>query len=158
MFCTSNRWERIGGIPAVARAVFDRSSQFPTFHGPPQLERCLDKFAELTDLNPEIAVSEHQFNPNSYFEENHIQVNSVKLSRSNSSNSDDETVIAYVCQLVPRRGKLLLEKIAANDILIQHSKAISQGIDVTLEDGTTVCAKDYLSTGFHGGFFLGKLE
>lgn len=158
IFCTSNRWERIGGIPSLARAVFDRNALFPTFHGPPQIERCLAKFAELTDLDPELAVTERQFNKNSYFEDYHIQVDSVKLNRTNASNSNDETVIAYVCRLRPRKGTVLLAKITANNIPIEHIKSINEGIDVTLDDGTVVYAKDYLSTGFPGGNFLSMYQ
>lgn len=153
IFCTSNRWERIGGIPSLARAIFDRTTLFPTFHGPPQIEHCLSKFAELTDLDPELAVSERQFNHKSYHEDSHIQVDSVKLNRTNAQGCDDETVIAFVCRLRPRKGTVLLSKITANNIPIEYIRSINEGKDV-IHDGDVIKAEDYLSPGFAGGNFL----
>lgn len=156
VFCTSNRWDRVGGVPSLARAVFDRNSLFPTFHGPPQIETYLNKFAELTDLDPEVAITERQFNQNSFYEDSYIQVDFVELNRTNAPRSDDTTVMAYVCRLRPRRGSVILTKFTENNIPIEHIKTINQGKDVTLDNGTTYHAKDFLSPGFDGGNFLGK--
>lgn len=155
IFCTSNRWERVGGVPSLSRAVFDRTTLFPTFHGPPEIEHYLAKFAELTDIDPEAALTERQFNTNSYFEDYHIQVDFVKLNPTNVINSNKETVIAYVCRLRPRKGSVLLSKLTSNNIPIEYIKTINEGKDATLDDGTIVQAKDYLSPGFPGGNFLG---
>lgn len=156
VFCTSNRWERCGGIPSLARAVFDRTSAFPTFHGPPQIERCLRKFAELTDLDPNVAVSDKQFNSIASFEDYYYQVDFVELKRTNGGSAIDETVIAYVCRLRPRKGTVILGKITEDNIPIEYLKPISDGIDIKLNDGTIRYAKDYLSPGFAGASFLGN--
>lgn len=154
VFSTSNRWERIGGIPSLSRAVYDRTSTFPIFHGPTEIENCLKKFAELTDLDPDAAVNEKHFNPNAYFEDYHMQVDFVELNRKNASGRKRETVMAYVCRLRPRKGTVLLSKVTANNIPVEYIKSINQGQDFTLDDGTTIHAKDYLSEGFLGGNFL----
>lgn len=159
VFCTSNRWERIGGLPSLSRAVFDRNTLFPTFHGPPQIERCLHKFAELTDIDPEMAITERQFNKNDFHEDAYIQVDFVELKRTNSaSNSDDITVMAHVCRLRPRKGSVILSKFTENNIPIEHIKTLNQGNDVTLPDGTIHLAKDFLTPGFPGGNFLSKFR
>lgn len=158
VFCTSNRWERIGGVPALARAVFDRNTLFPTFHGPPQIEKYLPKFAELTDIDPDLAVTEKSFNRESFFEDSYIQVDFVKLNAATTSSAIDTTVMAYVCRLRPRKGSVILSKFTENNIGIEHIKTINQGKDVTLSDGTTYLAKDFLTPGFDGGNFLSELD
>lgn len=156
VFCTSNRWERIGGVPSLARAVFDRTSAFPTFHGPPQIEKCLPRFAALTDLDPDVVLTERQYNPATCFEDFYYQVDSVKLN--GGSAVGNETVVAYLCRLRPRKGTVILGKFTANNIPIEHLKTINDGRDVTLNDGTVICAKEYLTPGFPGASFLGKHE
>lgn len=154
IFCTSNRWDRVGGAPSLSRAVFDRTSLFPTFHGPPQIEHYLAKFAQLTDIDPEAAITQRQFNAKSYFEDYHIQVDFVQLNSTDPMNTKRETVIAYVCRLRPRKGSVLLAKLTSNNIPIEHIKTINEGKDAILDDGTVIQAKDYLSPGFAGGNFL----
>lgn len=157
VFCTSNRWERVGGIPSLARAVFDRTSAFPTFHGPPQIEKCLPKFAAMTDLDPDVAVTGTQFNSTQCFEDFYYQVDSVQLNavgyRAAAAN---ETVMAYLCRLRPRKGTVMLGKFTNANLPVEHLKAINDGNDITLDDGTVILAKDYLSPGFPGASFLGK--
>lgn len=155
VFCTSNRWERIGGIPSLARAVFDRTSGFPTFHGPSQIERCLPKFAALTDLDPDVAVTDTQYNSAGFYEDFYYQVDFVPLKRPNAGN---ETVIAYICRLRPRKGTVILGKFTAHNIPIAHMKTINDGHDIKLDDGTILYAKDYLMPGFPGGSFLSELK
>lgn len=157
VFCTSNRWERIGGIPSLARAIYDRTSAFPVFHGPPELERYLPQFASLTDLEPELAVSEKNFNKDSFFEDYHIQVDFVNLNRADGlrPNEKPETVVAYVCRMRPRRGSMLLSKFTTLNIPIEHIKTFNEGQNVTMEDGTVHCAKDFYAPGFDGANFLG---
>lgn len=157
VFCTSNRWERCGGIPSLARAVFDRTSAFPTFHGPPQIERCLRQFADFTDLDPDVAVSDTQFNSAASFEDYYYQADFVELHRANGKRDGiNETVIAYICRLRPRKGTVILSKFTALNIPIEHMKTISNGTDVTLRDGTVLYAKDFLTAGFAGANFLGE--
>lgn len=156
IFCTSNRWERVGGIPSLARAVFDRNTQFPIFHGPPQIELMLKKFAALTDIDPELAVTERQFNLNPFFEDSYSQVDFVNLHRHKDPNAEESSVIAYVCRLRPRRGTVILKKFTENNVPIEHIKTISNGLDVTLDDGTTYLAKDFLTPGFSGANFLSE--
>lgn len=153
VFCTSNRWERIGGIPSLARAVFDRTSAFPTFHGPPEIEKCLPKFADLTDLDPDVAVTDKQFDSATCFEDFYYQVDSVQLNRANAAG---ETVMAYMCRLRPRKGTVMLGKFTANNLPVEHMKTINDGNDITLGDGTVIYAKDYLSPGFSGASFMSK--
>ncbi|XP_055317663.1 ribonuclease Z, mitochondrial-like [Sitodiplosis mosellana] len=154
VYCTTNRWERIGGVPSLARAVFDRNTLFPTFHGPPQIEKYLNKFAELTDLDPEKAITERTFNRKDFHEDSHIQVDFVELHREHASSSDDMTVMAFVCRLQPRKGSFFLSRFTEKQIPMEHIKAISEGKNVTLADGTTYYGKDFLSPGFPGGNFL----
>lgn len=160
VFCTSNRWERVGGIPSLARAVFDRTSAFPIFHGPPQIERCLRQFASFTDLDPDAVISDTQFNPAASFEDFYYQVDFVELKRHNDSRNGavDQTVIAYICRLRPRKGTVILGKFTADNLPIEHMKTINDGNDVTLRDGTIRYAKDYLSPGFAGASFLSEFE
>lgn len=154
VFCTSNQWNRVGGIPSLARAIFDRNSMFPTFHGPPQIEKCLNKFAALTDLDPELAVTETQFNNQSFFEDAFTQVDFVELKSEIASRSTSTTVMAYVCRLRPRKGTLLLSKFTANNIPAEFLKFVNNGQDITLPDGRTFLASDFMSAGFAGGNFL----
>lgn len=156
VFFTSNRWERVGGVPSLARAVFDRNIAFPTFHGPPQIQNYLHKFAELTDLNPELAIKKNQYNNNDFYDDAYMQVDFVELHRENASNSDNITVLAHVCRLQPRRGSIMLKKFTEMDIPVEHIRTINMGKNVTLADGTTIFAKDFLTQGFDGGNFLSK--
>lgn len=158
IFCTSNRWDRVGGIPSLARAVFDRTTQFPTFHGPPQVEALLRKFAELTDLDPDVAVTERQFNTNPFFEDSYGQYDFIELHRNKDPKAEKSSVIAYFCRLRPREGSVMLRKITDNNVPVEHIKTISSGSDVTLDDGTTYFAKDFLSPGFPGANFLSELK
>lgn len=155
VFCTSNRWERIGGIPSLGRAVFDRNSHFPTIHGPQQIENCLNTFAALTDIEPELAVSDRTFNQNTYYEDNHMQVDFVDLIRENAPTTEIPSVKAYVCRLIPRGGTVMLSKFTEDQIPVEYIKNISKGEDVTLPDGRSIIAKDFISPGFEGGNFLG---
>lgn len=156
VFCTRNHWERVGGIPSVARAFFDRNKLFPTFHGPPQLNKCLHKFAELTDLDPELAVTDKQFNSKSYFEDRYMQVDSVVLNSTDAIMAKSNTVIAFVGRFIPRRGTIILSKFTENNIPIEFIRSINNGEDVTLPDGQTILAKDFLTKGFDGGNFLSE--
>lgn len=156
IFCTSNRWQHVGGVPSLARAVFDRTNIFPTFHGPPQIESLLPKFAQLTDICPDTAVSSRTFNTEPFYEDSFIQVDFVNLHRENAPTSEVPSVVAYVCRLQPRKGTLMLNKFTEHGLPIEHMKAFTNGRDVTLEDGTVLLAKDFTSPGFTGGNFLGK--
>lgn len=156
VFCTSNRWERIGGVPALGRAVFDRCLQFPRFHGPHQIASVLEKFAELTDIDPEAAVSDHTFNSDTYFEDSYMQVDFVDLHRSNGPEAEQPSVMAFVCRLRPRKGTVILSKFTELSLPGEHIQAISKGRDVKLDDGTTIYAKDFLTPGFPGGNFLSE--
>lgn len=157
IFVTSNHWERVGGIPSLARAIYDRNTVFPTFHGPPQLDKCLHKFAELTDIDPELAVTEKQFNSDPCFEDSYMQVDSVPLKPTDASMAKSSTVIAYVCRLRPRKGTIILSKFTENNIPVEYIRLVNNGEDVTLPDGRTIFAKDFLTQGFSGGNFLGQL-
>lgn len=158
IFCTSNRWDRVGGIPSLARAVFDRTSQFPTFHGPPQIEALLEKFAELTDLDPDTAVTEQQFNLNPFFEDTYGQYDFVELHRNKDPKAEKASVIAYIGRFRPRQGSIKLHKLTENDVPAEHIRTISSGSDVTLDDGTTYLANDYRTPGFPGANFLSEFR
>lgn len=155
VFCTSNRWERVGGVPSLARAVYDRNYHFPVFHGPPQLGQCLNRFAELTDLNPEHAIKESTFNKETFYDDFQIQVDFINLHGKNAQSAK-ETVVAYVCRLKPRPGSIIVSKLTELNIPVEQIRTITEGNDVTLGDGTVIQAKDLMSTGFDGGNFLGK--
>lgn len=157
VFCTSNRWERVGGVPSLARAIYDRNYNFPVFHGPPQLGQCLDRFAALTDLDPENAVRDSSFNKETFYDDFQIQVDFVNLHGINVP-TDKETVVAYVCRLKPRPGSVILSKLNEFNLSIEQIKAINAGTDVNLSDGTVLHAKDLMSTGFEGGNFLSKSQ
>lgn len=158
VFCTSNRWERVGGIPSLARAVFDRNTLFPTFHGPKQIKQYLQKFAELTDLDPEHALTNRTFNCDDSYEDSYMQIDFVNLHRTNASSSEESTVIAYVGRIRPRKGTVILSKFTENDIPNQYIKALNDGEDITLPDGTVHLAKNFLTTSFPGANFLSELE
>lgn len=155
VFCTSNRWERVGGIPSLARAAYDRTSQFPIFHGPPQIESLLRRFAQMTDLDPDMVVTGRQFNHDPFFEDAYSQIDFVNLHRDKNP-SDEESVIAYFCRLRPRKGNVILSKFTENNVPIEHIHTISSGKDVRLDNGTIYLAKDYLAPGFTGASFLSK--
>lgn len=146
VFCTSNRWERIGGVPSLSRAVFDQTGQFPTFHGPHQIESLLTKFADLTDIDPELAIREDQFNRTPFFEDSYKKIDFLNLHRNKDPNAEEPTVMAYVCRLRPRKRTLILSKL----------RTILNGIDATLDNGTAVYAKDFLRDGFPGANFLSE--
>lgn len=136
----------------MARGVFDRTRAFPTFHGPPQIEGYLPVCALITDVNAGV-VKDDQFNPKPYFDDPDIQIDFVKL---NCSNPVTDTVVAYVCRLRPQKGNVILSKFDTSDVPLEHRDAISAGNDVTLDDGTVHCAKDFMSPDFDGGNFLSK--
>lgn len=140
----------------MARAAFDRTSQFPIFHGPPQIESLLRKFAEMTDLDPDIAVTERQFNRDPFFEDSYSQIDFVNLHRNKDASAEESSVVAYFCRLRPRKGNVILSKFTENNVPIEHIHTISSGNDVTLDNGTTYFAKDYLAPGFAGASFLSK--
>lgn len=156
VFLTSNHWERVGGLPSLARAVYDRTTLFPTIHGPPQIENVIRKFAELTDINADDATTENTFNKESFYEDSYLDVDQVSLHRANAPSSEQPNVVAYVCRLRPRKGSVLVAKFTENNIPMEHIKTINQGLDVTLPDGTVILAKDYLSSSFLGANFLSK--
>lgn len=151
VFCTSNHWERVGGVPTLAQALFVRSSQFPTFYGPPQLENFLHEFAELT---------KKQFNSKSYFEDSHMQVDSVPLKSVNESRSKSTTVFAYVCRLRPHKGTINQQKLDENNIPVELTGLINHnndGENITLHDGRAILANDFSTPGFAGSNFLSKV-
>ncbi|XP_031626112.1 ribonuclease Z, mitochondrial-like [Contarinia nasturtii] len=154
VFLTSDRWERVGGLPSLARAVHDRNLLFPTIHGPPNVENYLRKFAELTDLDPDDAMTEQTFCRKPYYFDSYLEVDYVDLHRENAPASEQTNVMAFVCRVRPRKGTVIVGKFTENNIPNDYIKTINNGLDVTLPDGRIILAKDYLSPSFYGANFL----
>lgn len=155
IFCTRTDWERVGGIPSLARAVSDRNTLFPTFHGPAALDSCLERFAILTDLEPDQVLTDRCFNPEPYYDDSHLQIDFVNLYPTEEVSKQCD-VMAFVCRIKPKLGKFNVDKFSTLNIPIQYMKQLSHGTDVTLEDGTVINADDLRFPEFQGGNFLGK--
>lgn len=157
IFCTRSDWECVGGVPSLARAIYDRCSQFPTLHGPPNLKNCLEKFATLTDLEPNV-VNDRTFNSENFHDDIASQTDFVDLHRSSEKNPMDPSVIAYVCRLKSRDGIIDSQKIAHLGIPQKLKEKLLRGQNVQLDDGTVITATDVRSRDFPGANFLGKFE
>lgn len=155
VFCTRNDWKCVGGVPSLARAIYDRCSQFPTFHGPPELESCLKRFASLTDLNPDAAVSERNFNADNFHDDLASQTDFVNL-HSDQKRENAPSVIAYVTRLKPRDGNIIPQKLADLNLPSKLREQLFRGKDVTLKDGTTITTDQVRARRFPGASFLGK--
>lgn len=156
IFCTRSDWDCVGGVPSLARAVYDRCSQFPTLHGPPELESCVEKFAFVTDLDPKIAVNEHSFNAEMFHDDINSQTDFVHLHRD-QPRPNDRSVIAYVCRLKSRDSKLDTQKIMNLRLTHDQRHKIHKGGTVTLDNGITITLDDFRTKAFPGANFLGEL-
>lgn len=156
IFCTRSDWDCVGGVPSLARAVYDRCSQFPTLHGPPELESCIDKFAFVTDLDPKIAVNEHSFNKENFHDDINSQTDFVNLYRD-QPGTNDPSVIAYVCRLKPRDSKLVPQKITDLRLTAEQKQKLYKGERVMVDNGTAVTLEDLKTKAFPGANFLGEL-
>lgn len=157
IFCTRSDWDCVGGIPSLARAVYDRCSQFPTLHGPPELASCVEKFAFVTDLDPKIAVSEHSFNTDNFHDDLNSQTDFVNLYRD-QPGPNDCSVIAYVCRLKSRDSKLDTQKLMDLRLTTEQKQRIHKGERVTLFNGTTITLNDLQTKAFPGANFLGVFD
>lgn len=143
VFCTSNHWERIGGIPTLAQAFCDWNSRCPTFHGPPQLKHFLRQFAEHT---------KERFNSKPYYNDSNMRIDSVQLNSTDASMAKSTTVIAYVCRLRSHKQTIIRPNFTETNIPVEYNN----GEDITLPDGGTFLAKELLTSGCDGGNFLSK--
>lgn len=149
IFCTQNNWQCVGGIPSVGKAVYDKNSHFPTVHGPIEIRECLDRFAALTDLDPNEVISSRQFNTESYFEDSNVLIEFIKLH-----GSTENKVFAYLCQLKPRKGRLDTEQLIDRNIPMHLIQDLQNDSSVTLADGAVINPNDVRRIGFPGGNFL----
>lgn len=157
IFCTRSNWECVGGVPSLARAVYDRCSQFPKLHGPPELESCVEKFAFVTDLDPKIAVNEHSFNKENFHDDINSQTDFVNLYRD-QPGPNDPSVIAYVCRLKSRESKLDTQKFTDLRLTSEQRQQLHKGESVTLHNNTSLTLDDLKTKAFPGASFLGKLN
>lgn len=157
IFCTRNDWQHVGGIPSLARAIYDRCSQFPTFHGPSEIADCIRKFAFVTDLDPDSAVSDRQFNESNFYDDLASQTDFINLHRTDR-RKDDPNVIAYITRLKDRPGKVDAQKISRLNISAQQKEKLFKGEDVVLEDGTIFRSSEVRTMDFPGANFLGKIK
>lgn len=158
VFCTRSDWFAVGGVPSLARAVWDKNSLFPNFHGPPAIESYLDRFAIMTDLTPDGALNGKQFNREQYFEDATLSVDFVNLFPATESSKLNSHVMAFVCAVKPRVGKIDVGKFTELDIPSHYLQQLDKGICVTLPDGRTITPDELRSHSFRGGYFLGSYK
>lgn len=155
VFCTRSDWYAVGGVPSLARAVWDKNSLFPTFHGPPAVANYLDQFAILTDLTPEAALTDKQFNQEPFFQDGCLDVEFVDLFPATNSGRLHGHVMAFICRVKKRQGRLNLQKFTDLNLTMENLNELNQGNDVRASDGTLLTQEDVCGYSFKGGNFLG---
>lgn len=155
VFCTRSDWRAVGGIPSLARAIWDKNSLFPTFHGPPAIRSYLDQFAILTDLDPLAAYTENQYNHEPYFEDGCLSVDFVDLFPATDCGKLNSHVMAFVCRVKPREGRIDLKKFTDLNLSSVHLAELGKGNDIVAPDGRVVKADEMRVGAYKGGNFLG---
>lgn len=155
VFCTRTDWFAVGGIPSLARSIWDTNSLFPTFHGPPAIESYLERFAILTDLTPEGALNGKQFNREQFYDDGSLSVDFINLFPATKSSNLNSHVMAFVCAVKPRSGKLDLGKFTEMNLPTEYLLQLDKGKSVTTADGRIITPDELSSVSFKGGYFLG---
>lgn len=158
VFCTRSDWSGVGGVPSLARAVWDKNSLFPTFHGPPALGTYLDQFAILTDLTPDVALTENQVNREPFFQDGCMEIDFVNLFPATDADRLNAQVMAFVCRVKKRQGKLNLQKFTDLNLSTNDLNELTQGNSITTSEGVLVTQDDIRSYSYEGGNFLGSLR
>lgn len=139
----------------MARAVWDKNSLFPTFHGPPAVENYLDQFAILTDLTPDAALTDKQFNREPFFQDGCLDIEFVDLFPATDSGRLHSHVMAFICRVKKRQGRLNLQKFTDMNLTMENLHDLNQGNDVRTPDGTLLTQEDVRGYSYKGGSFLG---
>lgn len=158
VFCTRSDWFAVGGVPSLARSVWDKNALFPTFHGPPAIESYLDRFAILTDLVPEAALNGNQFNREQYFEDGSLSVDFVNLFPATKSSNLNSHVMAFVCTVKPREGKIDLHRFTELNLPSEFLTKLDKGESVVAADGRIITSDELRAYCFRGGHFLGTYK
>lgn len=87
-----------------------------------------------------------------------MQVDFIDLHRENAPSSEVSSVMAFVCRLKPRKGQVILPRLTEHQIPMEFFKSICKGENISLPDGRTFEAKEFVSAEFAGGNFLGELK
>lgn len=137
-FITQTKWNCIGGITNLLFATIATSGFPPTFHGPENLHKIVQRMSYLSIVGGLFnkRFTQDLFKTDEYFEDSKLAINTVTLRHSGESAN------VYFCKLKACEGSFSLQKSLDKNVPAPMIAKLFQGEDIELEDGTIVTAKE----------------
>lgn len=115
VFLTQSNWQCIGGVPALFLATFLSYGSVPRFHGPPKMNKIIQRILHLSTLGIQINFSTQDVDSkNNFFEDEAIRVDFIELTTNAQHDESTEpkngVAFAYLCKLKKLRGAFAVEK------------------------------------------------
>ncbi|XP_029039212.1 ribonuclease Z, mitochondrial [Osmia bicornis bicornis] len=169
IFITNLSWRNVGGLPGLMLTAQDNGTTNLCIHSPEGIENLVHTVQSFINL-PRLKITYPSVNESEPFKDHMMTVRYVPLTKNTEKNVSDENeydtnengkrpansvkngekkikgtpkIICYICEIHPKRGKLLIDKCL--QLGIENGpirNLLKSGKNVTKEDGSVVYSKD----------------